>query len=204
MASAVDICNLALGFLGDEANVQTIDPPDGTAQARHCSQFYPMARDATLELHAWGFATTRARLERYTFNNDTKEWAYAFALPANYLKALRVEDDSATMFDPNAEPIPYMIEGIYLYCNIEAVRLVYLQRITDPTKFTPLFVTTLSYMLASMLAGPIIKGTAGMQVSEKMAALANRQLAQAEASDANASQRRLNHVASWTTARNGY
>ena len=48
MPSEVDICNLALGHLGDSATVATIDPPEGSAQAEHCARFYPIARDARL------------------------------------------------------------------------------------------------------------------------------------------------------------
>ena len=33
MASVVDLCNLSLARLGDEANVVSIEPPDGSAQA---------------------------------------------------------------------------------------------------------------------------------------------------------------------------
>ena len=46
MASAVDICNLALSHLGDTATVASLDPPEGSAQAEHCARFYPVARDA--------------------------------------------------------------------------------------------------------------------------------------------------------------
>ena len=56
MASEVDICNLALGHLGDNATVSSISPPEGSAQAEHCARFYPIARDALLEMHNWNFA----------------------------------------------------------------------------------------------------------------------------------------------------
>ena len=46
MASDVDVCNLALAHLGDEATVASISPPEGSAQAGHCARFYPMARDS--------------------------------------------------------------------------------------------------------------------------------------------------------------
>ena len=60
MASEVDICNLALSHLGDTATIASLDPPEGSAQAEHCARFYPIARDSLLEMHAWGFATSRA------------------------------------------------------------------------------------------------------------------------------------------------
>ena len=66
MSSVIDICNLALSHLGDTATVASIDPPEGSAQAEHCSRFYPVARDAMLELFNWKFATRRATLALLT------------------------------------------------------------------------------------------------------------------------------------------
>ena len=58
----VTICNLALGHLGDIANVKSINPPDQSVQAQLCKRFYPAARNALLEMSSWGFATVRAKL----------------------------------------------------------------------------------------------------------------------------------------------
>ena len=56
MASVVDICNLALAHIGDDATVSSIDPPEGSAQAEHCKRFYAIARDTMLQMHNWNFA----------------------------------------------------------------------------------------------------------------------------------------------------
>ncbi len=50
MPSVVDLCNLALAYLGDDATVASIDPPEGSAQAEHCQRFYPIARDTLLQM----------------------------------------------------------------------------------------------------------------------------------------------------------
>ena len=70
MASAVDICNLALSRIGDIASVQSIDPPEASAQAIHCARFYPVARDSMLERHPWGFATLRKTLKSIMAEHD--------------------------------------------------------------------------------------------------------------------------------------
>lgn len=113
MAADVDICNLALGYLGDEANIASINPPDQSAQASHCSRFYPQVRDELLEMHAWQFATTRAVLasvanpttDPTTTTNPNSAWQYAYAAPANVLKYLAVLDPSTT--DDYSTQIPY-------------------------------------------------------------------------------------------------
>ena len=43
MATSVDICNLALSILGDDATVVSITPPAGSDQAGHCARWYPVA-----------------------------------------------------------------------------------------------------------------------------------------------------------------
>src|SRR5687767_8634483 len=87
MSSEVDIANLALSHLGDEANVVAIDPPDGTVQASHCGRFYPIARDLLLEMHPWTFATRRATLAEVT-NPVEDDWTYAYTLPTGCIRPL--------------------------------------------------------------------------------------------------------------------
>jgi len=86
-SSAVDICNLALSHIGDEAAVIDIDPPDGTIQSVQCGRFYPIARDELLEMHEWTFAVVRINLAAAVAGAPT-EWAYAYAMPAKCLKIL--------------------------------------------------------------------------------------------------------------------
>jgi hypothetical protein len=73
--------------------------------------------------------------------------------------------------------------------------------ITDTTKFSPLFVMALSYLLASMLAGPIIKGETGAAASGRMMQMAQGYIAKAAASDAG--QREINptQIVSWIAGR---
>ena len=63
MASAVDICNLALGHIGNKAEITAIVPPDGSAEAAQCGKFYPIARDECLSEFDWGFAKSSSERE---------------------------------------------------------------------------------------------------------------------------------------------
>jgi hypothetical protein len=203
MASDIDICNLALGHLGDEANVQAISPPDGTAQAQHCARFYPIARDATLEMHAWGFALKRESLAQLT-TPSTTAWAYQYAVPTDMIKPLNVypaDADYASGAGDDDNKQPYLREGDVILTNNPNAMLRYVSRITDPTRFTPLFVETFGLKLAARLAGPIIKGTTGMNVAKEMAAAADKMLAHATASDANAGNYQPEHQPDWLSAR---
>lgn len=204
MASDVDFCNLALGHLGDEANVQAISPPDGTAQAQHCARFYSIALDATLEMHAWGFATHRATLAQLA-NESSAAWPYQYAVPADIIKPLAIypadEAYSYEAMDLDDNKQPFKREGDKLLTTTENAMLTYIMRVTDPTRFTPMFGVTFSYMLASYLAGPIIKGTTGANVAKELRKTATEYLAHATSSDANAGNYKPDHTPDWLSAR---
>lgn len=219
MASEVDICNLALGHLGDNATVASLDPPEGSAQAEHCARFYPIARDSLLELHAWNFATKRAQLAELV--NPWAQWQHAYAKPADCLQILAVippevlSDYTAVVgFTPARVP---MLGGEYIpqqfvvevnadgadviLTNQEDAVLRYTAQITDTTKFSPLFVMALTHHLASMLAGPVIKGDVGAAEGKRQTALTQAYLAKAAASDSNQRQVEPVHSVGWIQGR---
>ena len=88
MASEVEICNLALAHLGDDATIASIDPPEGSAQAEHCARFYAIARDSLLQMHNWNFASKRVALAGV--NMPYTMWAYAYACPGDMMVAVSV------------------------------------------------------------------------------------------------------------------
>lgn len=201
MASEVDICNLALAHLGDEATVASLDPPEGSAQAEHCARFYPIARDSLLELHDWKFATRRARLALLSAESWT--WQYAYAEPSSALKLLSVLPDGA---ESDADTDPYEPESAddgtaLILTDTEDATLRYIAHVTDPTKFSPLFTTALSWHLASMLAGPVLKGDAGSAEAKRCIAMMQAYLSKAATSDANQRKANLTHSPAWIAGR---
>lgn len=212
MASEVDICNLALAHLGDVATVSSIYPPDGSAQASHCARFYPIARDAMQEQHNWNFCTRRIALA-YAPTNPSSSWEYAYAVPSAILNYLAVLDPDARddysvgvqMAGVGPYSAPVVGLGVYtpqqfavetdgagneiILTNQEDAVLRYTVLVTDTTQFPPLFTTALSHLLASMLAGPVLKGEVGRAEAKAQLQLARAYSSQAEASDA--SQRRI-------------
>lgn len=195
MASAVDISNLALAHLGDEAAVTAISPPDGSTQASHCARYYPIARDACLEAHAWNFATRRIAPASVP-SAVPSSWQYAYTLPAECLKVLNVwgedyaEDNKGYDFvvESNAT------QGNMIYTNAENATIRYIVRVTDTTKFSPMFVTALSYLLATYLSGPIVKGREGMAVAQAMYKMFLSEVAKAATSDSSNRQIEIKHT----------
>ena len=227
MASVVDICNAALSHIGDSANVASIDPPDGSAQAGYCATFYPLALSALLEMASWSMATVRSLLAPVA--NPSKTWRHAYAYPSGVINLISVlplcalDDYSANFgerhhdwnspqpdFANPAEnmymPQPYATEqdgegNQLILTNVCDAVLRYTIQVDDPTKFSPLFVMALSYLLASMLAGPIIKSDAGATMSAAMLTKFQAFKVQATSSDANQRRIVVHQRVSWMAGR---
>lgn len=199
MASVVDISNLALAHLGDEATVSAISPSDGSAQADHCARFYPIARDICLERHDWNFARRRAVLSE-TANTPPETWSYEYAMPANVIRVLMVMDENG---DEN-RPMTFM-QGTdssgakVIWTNEENATLLYTHAVTDTTKFSALFVMCVSCLLSSFLAGPITKD---MKIKQGMMQLFEAELGKAAMSSANANKNPASHTPDWIEQRN--
>lgn len=215
MASVPDICNIALSAVGADAAVTSISPPDGSSEAGHCARFYPLARKMMIEMGPCLFALTRAELALLT--NDSQVWSYAYALPADCIKPLRVLraldfpytnasiyeiDKVLTSFEPNEQGgAEYQIEGQVLYTHEPEAVLIYRRDVTDTTKFTPTTVMGLGTLLASFLAGPIVKGMDGVRLGRALREDAQALLAQAAVLDANSSTERHEPMPSSIRAR---
>lgn len=206
MASTIDICNLALAHLGEIPSISSIDPPEGSAHAEKCERFYPIARDAALEMRNWSFALKRVQLAMIPGNTNT-QWGFKYAIPSDMIRPIAIPHAG---FGFNPEFIPwaagpgrpnssdFTTEGDYLFTNADDAELVYLYRLTDVTKFTPLFVNSVAWLLASYLAGAI---TRDMDIKQWCYSMFERELSLSAQSMANGSQTTNNHVPSWISNR---
>lgn len=145
-AQATDIANLALRHL-QIAPVLSIDPPDDDSkEAAAAAAWYDQARRDTLEAHPWGFARKRASLAA-DGDDPSFEYDARYELPSDFIRLVRLGED----WD-NPE-LDYEIIGNFIECNVETpLDIVYIYNITDVTKFSPKFVTAMSFKLASLMA----------------------------------------------------
>lgn len=223
MASEVDICNLALANLGDSATVSSIYPPEGSMQAEHCARFYPIARNALLEMHQWSFSITREALVPLSYT--VAPWDYVYAMPSSVINVISIippdviDDYSIRSTYPSTygwspevipaagfySPQPYQIEIIsgqqVVLSDLEDAQIRYTKKITDSTLFTPLFVTSLGWYLASMLAGPIIKGDAGAAEGKRCLQMFQANRVEATASDSQQRNIKPNQIVNWMAGR---
>lgn len=200
--SDVDIVNMALAHLGDAANVSTIDPSDGSAQADAAARVYSQIRDWLLERFAWKFALRRATLALRS-GVTVGSWDYVYAEPSNCLRLLSILPGTYTSDDDGVE---YDTEtasdgqGIILTDATDAVAR-FIVRVTDPGKFSPGFTEALSWYLAASLAGPIIKGETGRAEAIRCLQMAAMAFASATGLSANQARKRLEHVPAFIAAR---
>ena len=161
MATEVDICNLALAHLGDNATIASLKPPEGSAQAEHAAA------------------------------SDNPGWQ------GNYAPSV-----SAGLYVPQ----PFVLETDsantpMLLTNVKNAIIRYQAKVVDPSKFSSLFTLTLSWHLASMLAGPVIKGDAGQAEAKRCAGFMAAFLTQAKNADLNNRKINLEHIVPWTAGR---
>ncbi len=203
MPSKIDICNLALAHLGDEATVSSIAPPEGSAQAEHCARFYPVARDALLEAHAWTFATTRARSRCWRTRPPP---AGCTPTPGRTSRcACWAVLDSSSVDDTDTREFTLEISATtgarIILTNTANAVACYTFRQDDPATYPPMFVDALAGLLASYLAGPVVKGSAGVALAKTWATGFAAQIAMAKAADANQRHVKTQHTPGWIEAR---
>lgn len=199
----VDICNLALSYLGDSATVASIDPPEGSAQAQHCARFYPIAKGILLEGHPWNFITTRATLA--VVQTCYRGWRFAYAVPSDASTLLSVlpgclYPDAFAAAIANyygREPFEFELRGQrdflleqisgrqVILSNAEDAVVRYSVNSATPGMFPALFTEALARLLASMLAGPILKGDAGAAEGKRQYAMYEIEAGKAKKQDAN-------------------
>lgn len=187
-ASDIEICNIALALVGEPAITAFNDASEAE---RQCERLYPLARDTVLRLHPWNFAEKQSQLDLSLTVPDF-EFGHYFDLPADYIRVLNVVEATS----------PYrVVNGTFIATDDSAVNLVYTAKITDTTKFDPLFTQALAYYLASQLC-MILPNKASlngqfMQLFDNIVKMAKQVDGQENSSQ------KLNYKDSWMSYRRG-
>lgn len=184
MATAeAQICNKALGRIGVKTWIDDLTT-DQSEEAEACNVFYVDERDSLLKRFPWPFATKRAQLVLLA-NESRSGWAYCYALPSDCLQAryiwpnglnqilytpVQPSNLSGVWTNPRTprydQRVPYAIEkqtnsdDMMICCDFGSSvngqpELVYTARITDVSKFSPLFTDALAWLLAQDIAMPL-------------------------------------------------
>ena len=202
MASQADICNLALSKIGDTAQIASIT--EASPQAKHCKQWYDIARDKALSDGRWGFATRRILGPAVALPDTVTQWRFAYGVPASCLDILAVlrpgaQSEVTELFVLETLPTGARI----ILTNVETATLRYIERVTDTTRYPVPFVMAMSTLLGSFISGPIRKDVKTAAALRQMYSI---EIGEAAASDANGQHgenRKRDHVPASIAARRG-
>jgi hypothetical protein len=167
--SETSICNSALIKIGVE-RITSID--EDIKEAILCKEQYEKLRDEVLLSHPWNFAHRRIELA-LDATAPAFEWSNQFVIPQNVLRVLYMY--------PLENTLKFIREGNRLLTNEATAKIVYIDKITDTSLFTPTFDEALAFRIAWDLAYPLVQST---QLSNLMEANYQRCLAQARSFDA--------------------
>ena len=134
---------------------------EGTAEAEIAGNLYDGVRDALLSAHPWNFATGQAALARLSVE-PVADYAYAFQLPADFLRALSLGQGGA------GRGVPYRIAERRLHTDAPEVVLSYIFR-PDEGEFPPFFAQLLVARLAAEFCIPLTESTSRAESLLKIA-----------------------------------
>lgn len=149
----IAIINQVLVSLGCSP-VASLD--EGTAQSSAVSAIWEMSRDEVLRMHPWNFAVRREALPKLV---TTPAFGYtsAYNLPVDCLRVLEVSESD------------YALENNQVLCNATgSIRLRYIARVEDVTRFDALFTSALAANMGAKLAYPLTQSTSQQGAQEEI------------------------------------
>ena len=189
-SSEVAIVNLALAKLGEESlTALTDENPAGRLANRN----YASLRDAVLRERQWNCATRRTTLSKLA-TAPTFGFSNAFALPADFVRLIQLEDQSDDFRIENTT------DGRVVVSDNNSVNLVYIFRLTDVVKMDELLKQAIAARLAWEFA---YKLTGDRNLRNDMAAEYQRVLAEAAHVDALEAPVETIQPSEWVEARLG-
>lgn len=194
--TAVGIANMALSLIGNRTGLITAFN-ETTEPGRQANLWYEPTRDATLQAHPWNFAIRRTELAQIA-DEPAYGYAYAYALPDDYLRVVQTELEDVGMADN------FRIEGQLgstsrvLLSDEGTLKIEYIAQITDPNAFSPTFVQALATHLAAKMCPAL---TDSMSRTKELYDAYSNILREARAVDAQEGTPRGLYADTWINAR---
>lgn len=145
IVSDIGIVNQAFTNMGVE---RILDFTDETEQARAANAVYPLIRDELLLCHPWGFALKRAEL------------ALLSGVPLfTYGKKFQIPTDCLRIISSSVDGSAWVRIADTIETNELTIQMLYIARITDPTKYSMCFVNALSSRIEADLCYKLTSNT---------------------------------------------
>lgn len=182
--SVVDICNLALGRIGSDRTIASLD--EASKEARNCKRFYPLARDEVLEKAVWPSLVRVKALALLPTATLLPGWQYAYAQPvdmasvAGVIPAGEVASVAGAISDCCGPWMPSMKDryafrralsddGLtpVILSNVPDAHAVYSASVTNTGAFSTLMVSLIADRLAMELSMPMTADPRWFQVAQQ-------------------------------------
>lgn len=134
---------------------------DGTAESEIAGALYAPVRDALLSAYAWSFATGQAVLSKLE-TPPIADYAHAFQLPADYLRALSAGAST------RGRGLNYRIARGQLHTSSDGVILTYVFR-PEEEEFPPYFDQALIARLSAEFTIPVTESTSRAEAHFRIA-----------------------------------
>lgn len=182
VTTEAEVCNLALGLVGQRQTLDRLD--EDTAEAMACATYFKTVRNDLLEAWPWRFASKRSVLALTT--EERSGWAFCYQSPADLLKARRIWNGDTA---PGAPRIPFTRElndaatGHLILTNQPEAELVYTVELRTVALWSTAFVQAVAAQLALCLAPALAAKPQLMPTFERRAVLAFQRAAALDANE---------------------
>lgn len=158
--SDVQLCNLALGHMGDFGTIESIDVPE-TANELIFAKWYDVSRQTWLKKVMPNFAMSRENVAANE-ESDKADFRYSFPFPSRCLKVLGIGEVQNRRND-------YTVEENLIYTNVEypnGLPVRFIKDVTDISKWSSEAIVGFSWFLAEQASMEV---TQNAQIFEAMA-----------------------------------
>ena len=145
MSSVVEICNMALSKAGITDSIMNLDTEQSTS-ALWCKIYFAPARDTVLRDYPWNFAIKTVTLSPLDYEHPEGKIVYLY--PSDCLNVISV---SNALYSIGIVGVGTDMRKV-IVTDADQAQVQYIARVTDPNIFDPIFISALSWYLASELA----------------------------------------------------
>lgn len=173
MAEKIDICNMALGYVGSQTIstlvIDSITDPSSKKSIKLCNLYFDIALEEILTRYRWHFALKRATPSLDSATPDF-EWQYQFHKPIDCLRVIRL-----THRDQE-----FKVEGDLILANSNSIQIQYIKKIVNFGEMDSYCVDAVAHSLAMKVA-VALRGTEGAALVQTLdGLLETRVIAQAK------------------------
>lgn len=147
--SPVDICNLALDYLGQDSVISSITAPKSKEEIIF-SHHYDLTRQCLLRSHAFSFAWTEATLAQT--RGRTQDYKEGFLLPSDCLRLMRIGSQIFPINDYRIEDRTILVSGLFTAPTLSSLIIQYIKDEERVEVMEPLFIQLLALELANRLS----------------------------------------------------